>query len=206
MAPLYTQKGRPMRVETPLPTDTLLLERIECDEGVSEQYEIVLDLLSTDQAIDPKKLLRQPVTAVVSLTGGGERYFNGIVKRFVQLGKSHNLVSYRAEVVPRTWLLSLASDCRIFQQKSVPDIVKAVLNDLGITDVKVQLSGQYSPREYCVHEHPKRRTAAAPGLRQTLSREVDHLDRRCVDIGDRGMHGLRRPFADRRHPDRRHHT
>ena len=150
MAQLYTQKGRPMRVETPLPTDTLLLERLECDEGVSEQYEIVLSLLSTDAAIDPKKLLRQPITVAVELAAGGERFFHGIVRRFVQLGRYEDFVVYRAEVVPRTWLLSLATDCRIFQQKSVPDIVKAVLNDVGISEVKVQLSGQYSPREYCV--------------------------------------------------------
>jgi len=139
-----------MRVETPLPADTLLLEHFECDEGVSEQYEIVLGLVSTEQAIDPKKLLRQPITVAVKLSAGGERFFHGIVKRFVQLGRHQDLVAYRAEVVPRTWLLSLATDCRIFQQKSVPDIVKAVLNDVGISEVKLQLSGQYSPREYCV--------------------------------------------------------
>jgi type VI secretion system secreted protein VgrG len=139
-----------MRVETPLPPDTLLLERFECEEAVSEQYEIALSLVSTEATIDPKKLLRQPMTVAVQLAAGGERFFHGIVKRFVQLGRYGDLVAYRAEVVPRTWLLSLATDCRIFQQKSVPDIVKTVLNDLGITDVKVQLSGQYSPREYCV--------------------------------------------------------
>jgi type VI secretion system secreted protein VgrG len=139
-----------MRVDTPLGADVLLLERVECDEGVSEQYEMALYMLSVDPAIDPKKLLRQPISVSIDLSAGGERFFHGIVKRFVQLGKTESLVSYRAEVVPRTWLMSLATDCRIYQQKSVPDIVKSVFSDFGITDVKLQLSGQYSPREYCV--------------------------------------------------------
>src|SRR5690242_8355153 len=98
-----------MRVDSPLAPDTLLLERIECDEGVSEHYEIALGLLSTEASLDPKKRLRQPITVTVDLAAGGQRYFHGIVKRFVQLGRQQDLVEYRAEVVPRTWLLSLAA-------------------------------------------------------------------------------------------------
>jgi type VI secretion system secreted protein VgrG len=150
VAPAYTQAGRPIRVTTPLAADTLLLERVECEEAVSEQFEMILHLLSTDATIDRKKLLRQPVTVTVDLAAGGTRFFHGIVKRFVQLGKADGLVSYRAEVVPKTWLLSLATDCRIFQNKSVPDIVKQILGDAGITDFRLNLTGQYSPREYCV--------------------------------------------------------
>lgn len=149
MASAYTQTGKPLRVDTPLGADVLLLERFECREAVSEQSEMVLHLLSTDAAIDPKRLLRKPVTVTVDLAGGGERYFNGLVRRFVQLGKTESFVSYRAEVVPATWFLSLTTDCRIFQAKSVPDIVKEVLTQMGITEVRAPLKS-YSPREYCV--------------------------------------------------------
>lgn len=147
---MYTQAGKPMRLDTSLPADTLMLERLVGEEAVSTPYEIHLDLLSTDPAIDPKKLLRKPVSVTVDLASGGKRYFHGVVRRFVQLGRSGGLVSYRAEVVPWLWFLSLASDCRIFQQLSVPDIVKKVLTDMGVTDVKLNFTGTYSPREYCV--------------------------------------------------------
>jgi type VI secretion system secreted protein VgrG len=53
-------------------------------------------------------------------------------------------------VYPRLWLLTKTQDCRIFQNKSVPDIVKAVLNEHGVTDIDDALSGTYAAREYCV--------------------------------------------------------
>ena len=146
----YTQEGKPMRFTTPLPDDTLMIERLEGEEAVSEPYALYLDLLSTDSAIDPAKLLRKPVSVAINLESGKPRYIHGVVRRFVQLGRAEGLVSYRAEVVPWLWFLSLTSNCRIFQQKSVPDIVKAVLTGMGVTEVKVTLTGTYKPREYCV--------------------------------------------------------
>ena len=146
----YTQDGKPMRLTTPLPDDTLMIERLAGEEAVSEPYAIHLDLLSTDSAIDPAALLRKPVSIAIDLESGKPRYIHGVVRRFIQLGRSSGLVSYRAEVVPWLWFLSLTSNCRIFQQKNVPDIVKAVLSDMGVKDVKATLTGTYKPREYCV--------------------------------------------------------
>ena len=37
-------------------------------------------------------------------------------------------------LVPSLWLLTLDADCRIFQNKTVKEIVEAVLKDHGITD------------------------------------------------------------------------
>ena len=146
----YSQTDRPIQVSSPLGPDVLLVERLFCNEAVSEQFEIVLDLLSLDAAIDPKQLLRKPMTVTIALAGGaGERHWNGLVRRFVQRGRDREFTSYRAELVPATWFLSLASDCKIFQNKSVPDIVKAVLGDMGVSDFKATL-GSHPPREYCV--------------------------------------------------------
>ncbi|HEY5062465.1 MAG TPA: type VI secretion system tip protein TssI/VgrG, partial [Gemmatimonadaceae bacterium] len=150
MASLYTQAGKPMRVSSPLPADTLLLEWLSGIERVSEPFELTLDLLSTEVRIDPDEVLRKPLVVTVDLAEGGRRIFHGLARRFVQRGRSAGLVSYRAEIVPALWFLSLATDCRIFQHKTVPDIVKQVLSDSGITDVKLSLSATYAPREYCV--------------------------------------------------------
>ncbi|HTE45045.1 MAG TPA: type VI secretion system tip protein TssI/VgrG [Gemmatimonadaceae bacterium] len=146
----YTQKGKPMRLETPLGGDTLLVEQLSGIDAMSKPFEFTLDLISVNQAIDPKKLLRLPVCVTVDLIGGGERFFHGVVRRFSQLGRSDNFVSYRAEVVPMVWFLSLATDCRIFQQESVPDIVKKLLDERGIKDYKFSLNSEYQPRDYCV--------------------------------------------------------
>jgi type VI secretion system secreted protein VgrG len=145
------QTERPMRLTTPLGGDTLVIEKLAGLEHVSRPFELKLDLLSEDAAIDPTKLLRKPVGVTVQLEGGGERYFHGWVRRFVQGARDEDqLVDYHAEVVPWFWFLSTTSNCRIFQQMSVPDIVKKVFGDRSMTDYKLSLSGSYAPREYCV--------------------------------------------------------
>jgi type VI secretion system secreted protein VgrG len=145
----YTQAGKPMRFTSPLPDDTLMIERLVGEEAVSEPYVIHLDLLSTDSAIDSATLLRKPVSVVVDLESGGQRYFHGVVRRFAQLGRAEGLVSYRAEVVPVLWFLSLTSNCRTFQQISVPDIIKKILGERSV-EVSMNLTGSYAPRDYCV--------------------------------------------------------
>jgi type VI secretion system secreted protein VgrG len=139
-----------MRLDSTLGADVLLLEGFECIEAVSSPYEMTLELLSLDASIDLPKLLRKPVSVSVELAAGGQRIFHGLFRRIVQLGRSEGLVSYRAEVVPSLWFLSLGTDCRIFQQKNVPDIVKEVLTDAGVTDVRNSLTGTYPVRDYCV--------------------------------------------------------
>jgi type VI secretion system secreted protein VgrG len=148
----YSQADRKFRVDTPLGTDVLLLERFEGEEAISQPFRFTLDLVSEDPAIDAAALLRKPASVSMELPDGGTRTIHGRVRRFEQLGREagEGLVSYRAEVVPWLWFLSLASDCRIFQNKSVPDILEQVFKDFGFSDFRANLTGSYEPREYCV--------------------------------------------------------
>jgi type VI secretion system secreted protein VgrG len=138
-----------MRVSTPLGDDTLLLAALSGRESVSKPFELVLDLLSENAAIDPTTLLHKPVVVTIDVENDTQRFFHGLVRRFVQLGRTVEFVSYRAEVVPSVWFLSLATDCRIFQQLSVPDIVKKVLGEANI-EFQFNTTGTYPAREYCV--------------------------------------------------------
>ena len=52
--------------------------------------------------------------------------------------------------MPWLWFLTRTADCRIFQNKSVPDIIEQIFKDLGFSDFKMKLQGSYEPREYCV--------------------------------------------------------
>jgi type VI secretion system secreted protein VgrG len=51
------------------------------------------------------------------------------------------------EVVPECWFLTRISQSRIFQQMTVPAILKAVFTGLN---VEYRLRGHYEPRDYCV--------------------------------------------------------
>ena len=52
--------------------------------------------------------------------------------------------------MPWLWFLTRTSDCRIFQEKTVPDIIKEIFRDHGFTDFEERLSGSYRTWVYCV--------------------------------------------------------
>src|SRR5262245_12526793 len=146
--PTYTQTNRPLGVTTPLGADVLLLTGFTGREGVSQLFSFQLDLVAdhaADVAFD--KLLGQPVTLRVNLSGDKKRFFNGICSRFSQGESDTYFTHYRMEVVPALWLWTKRAQSRIFQQKSVPDILKEVLKGL---DVAYEIQGTFEPRDYCV--------------------------------------------------------
>lgn len=144
-----SQEGRVFRVDTPLGADVLLLQRFSGREGISIPFAYALDLMSEEEAIDPAKLLREPMTVTVQLYEG-KRTIHGRVRRFVQMGQNDELTFYRAEIVPWLWFLSLSHDCRIFQAKSVLEIVQEVFDGAGYSDYDIRCRHTLEPREYCV--------------------------------------------------------
>ncbi len=146
----YTQENRFIRIKTPLGKDVLLLQGFTGHEGISQLFRWDLDLLSEEPAISYDKIVGQNVTITVVLADDSERYINGFVSRFSQGGSDHRFTYYRAEIVPWLWFLTRTADCRIFQNKSIPDIIIQIFKDLGFQDFKNLLQGSFEPREYCV--------------------------------------------------------
>jgi type VI secretion system secreted protein VgrG len=145
----YSQKGRPFRVTSPLGEDALLLHAFRGHEAVSSLFEFTVDLLSTNARVDGKGLLQKPMCLELDGPDGVTRPIHGLVRRFVQLGRHEELVSYRAEVVPWLWFLTLGTDCRVFQNLTPVDIISTIFKEQGFTDFTVQCApGEV--REYCV--------------------------------------------------------
>ena len=146
-----TQRYREIAIATPLGDDVLLLKSISGTEYLGRPFEFQLELASADDQIKPQDIVGQNVTIRLNLFGRDEvRYFNGYISRFVQAPGADRLAGYRATVVPWIWFLSRTADCRLFQQKTVPDIIKQVFRDHGFTDIEDALSGSYRTWEYCV--------------------------------------------------------
>ena len=152
--PGFTQATKPLAFTTPLGEDALLLETLTGHESISELFEFELDLLAApDEEIPFDKLLGQPAAVVLRNPDEPVRYFHGIVNRFSQGAEVRGpeglvtFVRYRATLVPELWLLTRNSRSRIFQQMTVPDILKAVFAGFAVT---FELIGEYEPRDYCV--------------------------------------------------------
>jgi len=138
-------------VTSPLGPNKLIFQSLQGREELGRLFDFRIELLSEDQAIKLDKVLGQNLTINIEFTDERKRYFNGDVVLFRQLTKTiDKYFCYEAVIRPRLWFLTCTSDCKIFQKKSVPDIIKAVLDEHGITDVKKSLSRTYDPREYCV--------------------------------------------------------
>ncbi len=95
-------------------------------------------------------LLGKPMSLALELPGGSRRYFHGIVARCSQGAGAGQFASYQVTLRPWLWLLTRTSDCRIFQNQKVPDIIKQVFRDLGFSDFEDALSRSYREWEYCV--------------------------------------------------------
>ncbi|MHC4323253.1 MAG: type VI secretion system Vgr family protein [Planctomycetota bacterium] len=145
-----TQKYREIAIGTPLGEDVLLLISFSGTEQLGRLFEYNLELASEDYQIEPENIIGQNVSIHLNLVNGGARYFNGYVSHFTQVTTSDQLARYKATVVPWFWFLTRVADCRIFQEKTVPEIIEQIFRDRGFTDFENGLSGEYRKWEYCV--------------------------------------------------------
>jgi type VI secretion system secreted protein VgrG len=139
-----------MEITTPLGDDALLFHGMHAREELSRLSEYQLDLLGPKPDVNPDEILGKNVTVKMTLPDDSRRFFNGYVTRFGQSGMYGRYYRYAAVVRPWLWFLTRTSDCRIFQEMTVPDIVKKVFEDHGAADFKFELTGTYRKWVYCV--------------------------------------------------------
>ena len=142
-------KSQPARVKTTF-ADDLIFGGMEGFEELGRLYRYQLEFLSPKENLNLDDLLGKDLTVELDLPGGGTRYFHGYVTEFSQTGRHGDYATYSAVVHPWFWFLTRNSDCRIFQEKTVPDIIKEIFKVRGFTDLKDELKATYRTWEYCV--------------------------------------------------------
>lgn len=118
--------------------------------GLSMLGGIELGLVSKKPDIKPEDLLGKPVTVTIQLRDDAKRHINGFVTRFGAGVHRGSYFTYQATVSSWLWFLTRTADCRIFQEQSVPDIVKKVFEDHGVADFEFKLFRSYRNWVYCV--------------------------------------------------------
>ncbi|HKE92852.1 MAG TPA: type VI secretion system tip protein TssI/VgrG, partial [Povalibacter sp.] len=141
--------ARKISLKTPL-GDQLIIRAATVTERLGHPFEIELDLLSPAEDIDFNKILGQEITLSLVLEDDSKRHFHAFVAEFTQLGRLGRYVTYHARAVPWLWFLTRTADCRIFQSKAAPDIIKDIFREAGYTNVKDSLTKSYRTRDYCV--------------------------------------------------------
>jgi type VI secretion system secreted protein VgrG len=79
--------------------------------------------------------------------GAGRRHIGALVAEAGLWGEEGRHLQYRFVLRPWLWLATLNCDCRIFQNRSVVQILQTVLGRYG-HPVELRLSGHYPPRDY----------------------------------------------------------
>lgn len=138
--------------------DTLLPLKLSGQEQLSHCYRYQLDCLSNDVTLELKSLLGLPVHVGILTAEGEHRPISGIVTSAQSLPSSGGFAAYRLIIEPGLALLGLRRTSRVFQSKSVPAIVQAIITEhLAANPVLAQslklelhLSKPHPERSYAV--------------------------------------------------------
>ncbi len=140
-----------LSLTTPLVERKLALLSFAGHEAISRLFQFQLDLISDDPAISFTEIIGRNITIGVVLADKEEQqFFNGFVSRFAQIPGEGHLARYRAEMVPWLWFLTRTTNCRIYQNLTVPEILEQVFREFGFQDYEFRFTGTYDRWEYCV--------------------------------------------------------
>ena len=123
-------------------------------ESISQPYRVELLVTSPEEHAEMDAMLGQDGTLTIS-RAGIDRVVRGLVVEIRELDPGASEIQPEAilTLAPAMHLLKLRRNTRMFQEKTVPEILEDVLGDaLALYGRKVELSldAAYEPREYCL--------------------------------------------------------
>ena len=137
-------------VTTPL-ADELFLRSMHGQEELGRPFIYELELVSESFDIKAEDLLGQSVTVHLETADEPLRHFNGVVAHFAYAGSHGRYAAYRATLRPWLSLLSHTLENSVFQDMTIPDLVRTLFRVYGFTDVEpAKLTGTYDKREFIV--------------------------------------------------------
>jgi type VI secretion system secreted protein VgrG len=151
---MFLQDQRLLEVKTSLGANALMIQHFSGSELLSGIFRFNLELLAEESVtIDQRALLHQSVL-VTMRNEGSKRYFHGIVSKINSGSHDERFRYYHLEVVPWFWLLTHKTHSRIFQDKTVIQIIESVFNDLNKSFPQVSFrdatTESHISLDYCV--------------------------------------------------------
>ncbi|WP_169920150.1 type VI secretion system Vgr family protein [Tamilnaduibacter salinus] len=133
-----------------LPDDHFAVVGFSVHEGLSELFEGVVELASTDAAVAAGDVLEQPIELCVYQDGACQRRMVGVVAEFARGESGHRRTRYEVLMRPALWRLGLMHNSRIFQQQTPQTILQTLLDERGVVDTAFNLKQTPVEREYSV--------------------------------------------------------
>lgn len=124
--------------------------QFQLEEALSEPFRLTIELASYQNSIDFEEVLDQPALLTIRDGASPVRYVHGMVSSFTQGSTGFRRTRYQAVVEPQLARLALCANWRIYQEKSVPEILKSLLKEHGILHYEANFQTEHELREYCV--------------------------------------------------------
>ncbi|WP_047609064.1 type VI secretion system Vgr family protein [Rahnella aquatilis] len=142
------------QLDIPSCTSPLDVEEFSGKEFMSDLYHYTILFTSSDKDITAAQLLSKPASLTMgtgALMGlSGQKVIHGVVTHFKRINGSADQVTYQIIIEPFLSLLNKQFRThRFFVDKSVPDVVKQVLQEHGLKDWEYEFSlkADYPKRE-----------------------------------------------------------
>lgn len=134
--------------------ERLVFRSMTGQERISSLFEYRVRLIAETPGITAKSMLGEDMSVEVNLAtelgGAGQRFLSGQVAQFTYVGKDDgDKHVYEAVLRPWLWYATRRSDFKIFQFKTVPEILHEVLAPYGFA-FEDKFSGSYRSWDYCV--------------------------------------------------------
>ncbi len=178
-------------VFTLIGSDTpLRVTEFEGQESLSTPFQWNVTVATEDANLDLRNLINK--SAVLTLLGEEasptERLIHGFISAASYLSTSNRFSLYRLTLTPQLSYFEHRSGHRIFQDMSVPDIIKQLFSDAKIPGDQIQwkLKKTYQARTYCVQYDENElsfisRLLAEEGIHYHFTH---HLDRHVIVLSD----------------------
>src|SRR5512145_2542932 len=132
-----------------LPNDAYVVSFL-AQECVSLPYRVRVRFETSDGNLELNSCLRTRAVLLLTNAQGHVRHFDGFVEEVGFAGMAGDSFVFDVELRPKLYALTHRTDHRIFQQQSIPDVVKAVFSETGVDNVEWKLSRSHGRREMLV--------------------------------------------------------
>jgi type VI secretion system secreted protein VgrG len=150
MSAELSQTDRVASFTTPMGKDFFVITKFEAEEGLSEIFEFRIEALCKTDNANLTSIMGEKCSVKFKLRDGSTRAFSGVLAEAQWVGGATEFQLYRFVLRPWLWLLSHRSDCRIFHDKTAPDIIKEIFGKEGKADFESRTSESYQTIKYCV--------------------------------------------------------
>ncbi|SAL19647.1 type VI secretion system Vgr family protein [Caballeronia concitans] len=121
-----------LKVRGAAPTDGLSIVSVKAIERLGEPYHITLELTANAELALADYLGRSATFSIEPAPDEGTpREFNGVVTRFIRTRKTRDFCAYRIVVESPLARLRITKRSRVYQNKTVPDMIQAILLSHG---------------------------------------------------------------------------